>query len=380
MECVRQNEKAPAGTCWTPRASAADCAKTQEGQLIREALEEFDAYVNQDNAGPFAKPGWLRELVHWTREQLAPRGRRLTGGFRQLNASPTFSLVRLETYDGAVWFKAAGEPNSHELSVTLALARLFPQFIPCVLGVHSAWNGWLAAEAPGVSLDEFADWGAWEQTAAALAELQIASIGETADLLQARLKDLRIPRLAEQISPFVARMGELMAVQEKRAPAPLAESELRTLAEGLKEGCSMLESLGLPETLGHLDFNAGNILVTRDRCVFLDWAEGCVTNPFVIFEYLCEHLGRSGIKAGAARERLASAYLRPWTSFHSPAVRRALALSPLIAVFAYAVAADTWHSLDLIHDSLLAGSFRSLTRRMYREAIGAAVGSEVCLD
>ena len=380
MESVRHNDKAPAGTCWIPRTSA-NCADALENRLIRQSLDEFDGNAKDQKPGRFAKPGWLRELFLWVREQLAPLGLRPTGRFPAAERKHGIQLDSLETDGGAVWFKATGEPNAHELSVTLALARLFPHFVPRILGVHPGWNGWLTAEVAGISLDEITDLVAWEQTAETLAELQITSLGYAPELFEAQFKDLRILMLKKRIDPFLGRMNELMAVQEKRTPPPLVDSELQTIAEGLKEACSFVESLGLPDTLGHIDFNPGNILVSEDRCVFLDWAEGCVTNPLVTFEYLCEHMGRSGIKAPAARKRLTSAYLRQWTPLHlAELLRRALALSPLIAVFAYAVAGDAWRSPDLVHNVTLAGFFRSLTRRMYREAMHADVGSELCLD
>jgi len=111
----------------------------------------------------------------------------------------------------------------------------------------------------------------------------------TAELLEAQAKDLRIGQLAGRIDPFLARMSELMAVQEKSTPAPLGRSELATLADGLKEACALLAELGLPDTLGHLDFNPGNIVVTEDRCVFLDWAEGCVSHRLPQVAKIAEH-------------------------------------------------------------------------------------------
>jgi hypothetical protein len=298
-----------------------------------------------------------------------------------LNASPTFSLIRLETDDGALWFKATGEPNSHELSVSVLLARLFPGHVPRILGVHPSWNGWLSAEASGTALDEISDVSAWERAAEGLAELQIASIGKSAELLEAGCKDLRISKLEELIDPFLARMAEFMTAQEKPSPAPLSTSELVSLGEGLKEACSLLQSSGLPDTLGHIDCNPGNIFVSPDRCVFLDWAEGCVSNPLITFEYLREHIGRSAIEEPSAVERLTAAYVRPWTSFYSPDdLRRALAASPLIAVFVYAIASDSWRSAESLRHPQLAGYLRSLTRRMYRETLHAAEKSELCLD
>ncbi len=381
MESVRHNDKAPAGTYWMPPSVASACGEPGEAGAIKESLDELESYTRGERLGPFARPGWLRELFRWTQEQVAPLGLRVTGSFRQLNASPTFSLIRLETDDCPLWFKATGEPNSHELPVSLLLARLFPKHVPRILGVHPTWNGWLSAEASGTALDEISDCTAWERVAGELAELQIASIGKSAGLLEGRCKDLRLPETVKFIDPFLARMAEFMAAQEKRSPAPLANSELLSLGEGLKEGCSLLQSFGLPDTLGHMDFNPGNILLSPDHCVFLDWAEGCVTNPVITFEYLRRHMERGGVEEPAADSRLSAAYLRPWAAFFSPDdLRRALAAAPPVAVFVHAIAGDTWRTLDPVSNPALAGYFRSLTRRMYRDAVRAAEGSELCLD
>ncbi len=381
MESARHNDKAPAGTYWMPPSVATSCGDAEEAGAIREAIEELDSYSRGERPGPFARPGWLRELFSWTQEQVAPLGLRVTGGFRQLNASPTFSLIRLETDARALWFKATGEPNSHELPVSLLLARLFAGHVPRVLGVHPSWNGWLSAEASGTALDEISDFSAWERVAEALAELQIASIGKGAELLDGKCKDLRLAEIAKFIDPFLARMAEFMAAQEKQSPAPLANSELASLGEGLKEACSLLQSFALPDTIGHIDFNPGNILVSSDRCVFLDWAEGCITNPVITFEYLRRHMERGGVKEPAADARLSAAYVRPWAAFYSPdELRRAMATAPPVAVFVHAIAGDAWRTLDPVSNPTLAGYFRSLTRRIYHDAVRAGERSELCLD
>lgn len=284
MESVTRNGKAPAGTYWMPRTVAIARGVAEEAGAIAEALEELDSYARGEKLGPFARPGWLRELFEWVQEQVSPLGLEVTGEFRQLNASPTFSLIRLETDDGALWFKAAGEPNAHELPVSLLLARLFPKHVPQILGVRPSWNGWLSAEASGAPLDEVSEFSGWERAAEELAELQIASIGKTTELLEGKCRDLRLPELERRIDPFLARMAEFMAAQEKPSPAPLVKSELVSLGEGLKESFSLLQSFGFPDTLGHIDCNPGNILVSTEQCVFLDWAEGCVSNPLITFE------------------------------------------------------------------------------------------------
>jgi Phosphotransferase enzyme family len=382
LESVRHDDESPAGTYWIPSSVATRYCDLPDCDAIRQSLIELDSYTKSENIGPFAKPGWIRELFRWSQEQAAPHGLRLNGRFRQLNASPTFSLIRLEADEAAVWFKATGKPSANELSVTAALSGLFPRYLPRILGVHRDWNGWLSAEAAGTSLDEIADSSAWEHAAEELAKLQIESIGTASELINTvQLRDLRFPKLAERIEPFLTRMTELMAAQEKPTPAPLARSELATLAERLKESCALLESFALPDSLGHFDVNPSNILVSEDHCVFLDWAEACVANPLLTFEYLCEHMTRSGAEKPGVRQRLAAVYLRLWMSLCSPDdLRCALAVAPLVAVFAYAAANDSWRSPDLVRDPQRAGYFRSLTRRMYREAIRASQWSELCLS
>jgi hypothetical protein len=175
-------------------------------------------------------------------------------------------------------------------------------------------------------------------------------------------------------------MAEFMAAQQKQTPPPLANSQLSFLASRLKESCSLLHDLCIPHTLGHIDFNPGNVLISAARSVFLDWAEGCVTNPLVTFEYFLEHMRRSHIDDAAATERTTAAYLRPWQALlSSDDLARGMTVSSQVAVFVYAVAGKTWCSPGPLHNSRRSGYLRSLTRRMYREATRRIEGSEQCV-
>jgi hypothetical protein len=383
MEALEQNERAPTGSQWLPfDGGIPPFIDIPEGRAaITKALQETSSYLSNKEIGPFAKPGWLKDLFEWIETRLDATGLRITGAIRQLNASPTFSLIRVETTGPAIWFKATGEPNLHELPISLSLARLFPEYVPAILGVHPTWNGWLSQEAMGMTLGDLAESFVWERVAGDLARLQIASVGNCAELLASGCKDRRLPKLTELIDPFLSRMTDLMAAQEKRPPEPLTGSNLAFLRQRLNEACSLLQEFRLPETLAHTDFNPGNIIVSPTRCCFLDWAEGCVSHPFITFEYLREHARRRLCQDNALVERIAVAYFRHWQPFVFPdALMQATAFSPLVAVFVTAIAGKTWRSIDPTQDTRLAGYFRSLTRRMYREATEMEGRSERCLN
>lgn len=336
----------------------------EERSMLAESLDELDSYISLRRLGPFAKPGWLRELFRWVHEQIAPLGLRVIGKFQQFNASPTFSLIRIETNGPAIWFKATGDPNRHELKISTTLDRLFSGYVPSVVGVHEAWNGWLSLEVFGTPLDVIDAGFEWERVASELATLQILSAQKRDELLGCQCKDLRTSHLKILVDPLFEQMTELMKSQELQVPAPLTSAQLACVRDRLNQALNTLTEIGLPDTIGHIDFNPGNILVSEKRCLFLDWAEGCVTNPLITFEYLREHFRREHPDDSGGAARIVASYLQAWDSLVSPSdMSRGMAATPLVAAFVYALTLSGSPAART-----QAGFLRSLARRMYREA------------
>lgn len=349
--------------------------------VLQRSLAECDTWARDPVAGPFAQLGWFKELGEWIEGVIAPRRLHLSGDFRQLNASPSFSLIRFETDGSAVWFKAVGEPNQREFPITLTLAQLFPNYLPPLLAARSAWNGWLMCEAEGTILAETKDVTLWERAAAAMAQFQVASIKSHRQLLHCGAHDLRIHTLRDLVSPFMGVMGQLMGQQFKVPPTVLSEIELKLLGERIQDALSLLGELGIPDTLGHLDLNPGNIIVPPNRCVFLDWAEAYVGHPFFTFEYLLEHFRRAVGVDKTLEEQLITSNAAQWGQVVSPAaIMEALAVAPLLAVFAYAAGNGVWSDDRRLRDPKTAGYLRGLTRRMNREANNLSERRTPCLS
>lgn len=371
MEPCGPVDAAPHGKKWV----AVDClAETCfrdpcDFQAVQQAIAQSMAYGQDPPCGPFGRLGWFPDLKQWVQEEIATHGLHLNGRFRQLNAGPSFSLIRFETDGPAVWFKAVGAPNQREYPVTLALACLFPRFLPQIIATRPEWNGWLALEAQGPLLYESSVLASWEAAAADLAELQIQSLGRSLHLLDPGARDLRAQALAEFVEPFFRAMGELMEGQTKMPPAALSREELRCLSARVLDALAVLEETGIPTTLGHLDINPGNIICSPTGCVFLDWAEAFVGHPFLTFEYLREHFRRAFGQDHSQETQLLARYSGPWRAFASQNdIRRALEVAPLVAVFAYATGNDRWKDPQELQEPRARGYLRSLTRRMEREA------------
>jgi Phosphotransferase enzyme family len=320
-------------------------------------------------------------LRNWIDSVIEPIGFHLTGEFRQLNASPTFSLVRFETDGPALWFKAVGAPNLREFAITCTLTQLFPDCLPPMLAVRPEWNGWLSWDVRGELLSEVEEQAHWERAAAALARLQIESIDRGSQMLGAGAHDLGPTALSNLIQPFLSSVAQLMERQTKVPPAVLDRNDLLALADSLQSALEAMEATGVPDTLGHLDLNPGNIIVSKDRCTFLDWAEAYVGNPLFSLEYLVQHAGRAFREGSDLRTRLTAAYCGQWEGLVSHvAIGEALALAPLVAIFAYAAGNDLWKQPTELQDPARAGYLRSLTRRMHGEAKQLADRRTVCLQ
>jgi hypothetical protein len=318
--------------------------------------------------GPFSCFGWFTELKNWVEQELPAFGLHLTGPFEQLNAGAAFSLIRFQTNREAVWFKAVGEPNVREFAITVELAAMLPRYVPTILASRPKWHAWLSLEAQGEALSESADVTKWQTAAASLAELQISSVPHVARLLAAGARDMRISNLCAQSDHFFEILEHLMRKQSKSSPAPLTSDELSSLRQDVREVLVRLEEMNVPDALGHLDLNPGNVVLSPAGCTFLDWAEAAVGPPFFTLQYLVEHFRLVLPKERHAEEGFVAGYVELWESIAGRTrVQTAMQFIPAATVFAYAALVISGRNMDFIEQSYTASCLRSLARRLQRE-------------
>jgi hypothetical protein len=379
MECQDRIEAHNARTRWVPVSSLSRerFADPVDYAAVQRSLAEYDARA-RGTAGPFAKPGCFKELQTWVAEIIRPLGLQLTGPFCQYDASPSFALIRLETDGPAIWFKAIVDLNLREFPITMMLARLFPKYLPTILASRPTWCGWVMEDAGTAMSDDTASLDRWSYAAADLANFQIESSEHTQELLIAGCKDLRITTLLDLVDPFLDVMNRLMQDQSKVPPPVLSRGELSELGRTLERALHNLDSSGVPETLGHSDFNPGNMLVSGRRCVFIDWAEAHIGHPFFTLEYMFSHLRKDYPDISPFEDLIRTAYSQPW-KYVLPAqsISEAFAVSPLVAVFAYALTSNPWSGE--FENPAAPAYLRSLTRRMKLEADALQAREGLCL-
>jgi hypothetical protein len=378
VEALQNEAVPPEGALWISLRDALDSRllNSEDSAALLAWLDHLTRKHSNSGTRPFEKPGWFSWLKDWVQYSIRPCKLVLTGPFQQLNASSSFSLIRFETNGAPVWFKAVGEPNEREFSITVALSQVLSPYTPHVLATYPPWNAWLTLEARGLRLAQTESVLAWINAARDLAQMQVMSIDMDKEIEGCGFRDLRIDRLLVEIEPFFTCLAHLMSLQTSTQPSRLYLEELRQLEIATREALLQAQEAGVPKTVGHLDLNPENIVALPESTVFLDWAEGSIGYPFFSFAHLLEHFRRSFDGSGDCEAQLIEAYAGVWNTQQTfKHFRDTLALSAFLAVFAHAVSTDPWRDVTKLRELHLDGYYRSLARRMkrYRDRLRSGV-------
>jgi hypothetical protein len=333
-------------------------------EITGEEREVVKAILAGDTGlrGPFSRLGWIQESMQWLRAEVG-QGITFTGEIRQYNASASFALVRFATQAGpAYWLKATGEPNAHEFQITRKLAELCPALLPRRVAAREDWNAWLMEEA-GQPLDSWT-LPEFENAISSMAILQKETVGRTKEFLAVGAADQRISTLRTHLIELIEYLVEAMAKQTSNRVPKIGTRRLWQMSALLREACFRTEDLAIPDTLVHNDINSGNILFARTRCVFTDWCEIGVGNPFFGFQYL-RLLQASGDKD--RKPRVQEIYRQCWLDHLSTSqIDQAFTLTPPLAILSYLYGRGEWLRSSRRNEPNVEAYARSLARHMDR--------------
>lgn len=371
LDVLNPNDLVRNGTSWIPVTDInwADSETVSARERFYSAVRRATEYDAFEPPVLFTKTGWFDEVTDWVQSELSAFSLKLSGSWTQYNMGPSFSLIRYATDGPPMWFKAVGEPNLKEYEITARLQGWRSQHLPLVLATHSGWHGWLALDANGEHLDETWDLDHWKIAARSLATLQIESISHSESFIETGCDDLRISQMRRHVAPLLHTVLDLMEVQPATPPGIIDAEDLSFIETSLLAAMEELEILGIPDALGHSDLNPGNVLVNKQRAVFIDWMQGYIGHPFLTFEYLTALLRRLRPDLESWHSSIREAYCQPWTDICSEQhVSRALKLTPLLAPFAFALRCSDWQQKPHYASPQMAKLIRSLARKMFTEA------------
>ncbi|MFH1675807.1 MAG: phosphotransferase, partial [bacterium] len=250
---------------------------------------------------------------------------------------------RIETGAGMVYFKAVSRIYNREIAITRALSEWRPKCIPPPIMIDPRRQWMLFGEVKGPLLAQVDREETWEETLRFYARLQRDSIRFINEHPGNPLFDMR----HDSMCPGIDRMLKDLPKIQAGYSEPLSWKEviiLQRLSPRLKQICVEMESYSVPCTLEHGDLHPGNIRITKDGPVFLDWAYSCVTNPFLsVFQLLHERKMPGELRY--VRDRLLWTYLKEWLDFtYDDRLKALYKLTEKWRFIQYAVADSQWLS------------------------------------
>jgi hypothetical protein len=345
-----------------------------EASLGNEERRTIEAILSGESngRGPFSRTGWITEASAWISDAVRRRNERpidLSDEIIQLNASGSFALIRFGTRVGpAYWLKATGTPNEREFTITTTLSELLEEFVPPLIDCREDWNAWITEEV-GCSLFTQAVPRSFERAVVSLAALQKSSMRCQDRLLSAGCSDQSLERIADGAKNLFEYLDVAMAKQASTKVPRLDHSRLVELRNHICDACSRMSELHLPKALMHNDVGFGNILLDDDRCVFTDWAEAAVGNPFLTFEQFYARVCQNSQEDIASSSYLRTLYKRQWLdTLPEATIDLTLALSPLLAITSYIYGRGTPIYSISEDNPRLERHMRGLARHMDRAA------------
>jgi hypothetical protein len=210
----------------------------------------------------WAHPGGPAASVRWAVDALTGLGRHPVTADQQRSWNLS-AIWRLHGPWGTAWLKQIPPFFAHEAAVLRWLGAVTPDRVPVLLA--AADGRLLMAHAPG---EDCYDAGPAEVAGQLddLHTLQLAALGHVDTLVALGVPDRRGPNLAAPLLDVARRYG---------ADVP----DLDHLVAGLPERLAAVAACGLPDTLVHGDFHAGNARSDGTVRTLIDWGDSFVGHP-----------------------------------------------------------------------------------------------------
>jgi hypothetical protein len=265
---------------------------------------------------PWYRPGWFAEMVAWIDGRLVDAGIARHGPVRQVRSWGRSALLELDTDRGRLWVKDVPAVFAHEVQVTALLTDLDPGLVPALVAADAMLGRLLMEHVDGPALPTLRDQPlAWTATMSRVAEAQRVLAADPAALAMAGVARSDPADLATSVAALLAD-DDLLGIGRAGGLTADEAVAVRARIPELADAADRLARDGIPPSLDHGDFVAGQVILGEMGPVILDWSDATITHPFLT---AASFLGDVEDVPGGLGPDLAAAYLGPWGDRADPA-------------------------------------------------------------
>ena len=243
-------------------------AETDRPPQVTMASWPGDPLADQPLRQAWAHPGGPAELLAWADERLADAGLDRTGRAQQMRTWNLSALWRIPTRGGRIWLKAVPDFFAHEGAV---IDWIGVPVAPRLIDFDSGRA--LLVDIKGPTNHEVRDPEALSPMVELLTGLQRRAQDRLPELIALGVPDRRLSTVVDRAAAVVEQWGSALEPAERRS--------LEAVVAGLPARVAAIADCGVPDTLVHGDFHAGNVAGRPGEYVILDWGDSFVGHPLL---------------------------------------------------------------------------------------------------
>jgi hypothetical protein len=243
-------------------------AETDRPPRAQLGVWRGDPLADQPLRQAWAHPGGPAALLDWADDRLAAAGLDRTGRAQQMRTWNLSALWRIPTRGGRVWLKAVPDFFAHEGAV---IDWIGEPVAPRLIDFDSGRA--LLVDIEGPTNHEMQDPAALSPMVELLTGLQHRAMDRITELIVLGVPDRRLTSLTDRVAPVLEQWGPAIELSERRS--------LETLLTDLPARVAAINDCGVPDSLVHGDFHAGNVAGRPGDYVILDWGDSFVGHPLL---------------------------------------------------------------------------------------------------
>lgn len=311
LEVLSHDPELPSDLKWFEPAESVDLLDSVQ-QAFVEAHFAGQEMNDKTQFLPWMSSEWMNSAKTWIIEQMEHLGVSVIS-VDHVKCSFLGKVLLINTDSGRFYFKAVSGSFCREIEITAALSKWCVECAPELVSYDLERKWMITREVVGPDFYNNTDMAIWESVIGTYARFQKRSVQLFNSQDYSPFYDSRPSVVATYIDWMV---GAIEKLQEGYFE-PLDQGEidrLRELAPRLEGICHELEGCGVSNALDHSDLHPGNIVITQEGPVFMDWAWSCVTNPFLSMCLLFhEKKLPEGMKS--FRDQVIKTYLSEWSDY-----------------------------------------------------------------
>ena len=232
--------------------------------------------------------------------------------------------MRVDTKDGAYFFKAGAPSQQMEPALLQILSKARPDDTPVLLAADTG-RGWAITADGGPTLRQALGTSDplphLTRLLPQYAQYQIDTMSYVEEMLALGCPDFRLETLPERFEELACNEAMLL-IENEEVLTRADHQRLLAMKPEVEELCHRMAESGIPAAIDHSDLHTANVFAEDEHYTFFDWGDACVSHPSFSLTVTMRAIAGEHNSQDRSLHWARDAYLEPFTKFANMAELR----------------------------------------------------------